>query len=81
MPIFRGEVGVHVVVGAEVGANRRKQLLLHGLRLAEAAAGERRLIKEDFPADDFVDPLLIDVQLTQHIGQCIRIAAGNEINR
>ena len=74
-------MGVHVVVGAEVGANRRNQLLLYGLRLAEAAAGERRLIKQHFSADDFVDPLLIDVQLTQHIGQCIRISADNEISR
>ena len=73
---------VDVVVGAELGT--------HGVRAAprftvsgseNVRPGEQVLVVQDLPADDFVDPRLVDRQRPQLVGDLDRVAAGAEIGR
>ena len=80
-PVFRREVGRDVVVLAEIGLDRRQQILLRRFRLRKGLAGEGVLFEQDLAPGDFVDPLLVDLQLAQFLGDLDRVAAGAEIGR
>ena len=80
-PVFRREMGRDVVVRAEIGLDRRQQILLGGFRLLERLAGERVLIEQDLAPGDLVDPGLVDLKLAQRFGDLDRVAAGAEIGR
>src|SRR6202035_2604979 len=80
-PGFWREMRRHVVVGAEDCRDRAEQLLLHLLRLAEAAPGESVLLGQDLAPDDLVDPLLLDLQLPQLLCELDGVAADAEISR
>ena len=73
-PIGRREVRVHVVVRTEVGAHAAQQLLRHDLGLLERPAREHRLIVQDLAAHDLVDPVFVDLQLAQRIGEIVGVA-------
>ena len=80
-PVGRREVGVHVVVGAEMGAHAAQQFLLHDFRLFERAAREHGLVVQDLAAHDLVDPGFVDLELAQRIGEVVGVAGGAEIGR
>src|SRR5258708_3749347 len=79
--VFWLEVGCVAVVLAEIGFDRRQQILLRSLGLLKGLAGEGALIEQDFAPRDFVDPFLVDLQLAQLLGDLDGVAAGAEIGR
>ena len=80
-PVVRREVRLDVVILAEIGFDRRQQLLLGRFRLVERLRREGVLVEQDLAADDLVDPCLVDLQLAQLLGDLDRVAAGAEIGR
>jgi hypothetical protein len=64
-----------------MSTDRGQQFLLDDLRLGERATGEYGLLVQNLPAHDLVDPCLVDVELTQFVGNRDRIAAGPEKGR
>ena len=80
-PVFWREVGRDVVVLAEIGFDRRQQILLGRFRLLKGLAGEGVLVEQDFSPRDFVDPLFVDLQFPQLLGDLDRVAPGAEIGR
>ena len=74
-------MGGDVVVLAEIGLDRREQVLLGGFRLLERLAGEGVLVEQDLPTRNLVDPLLVDLQLAQRFGDFNRVAPGAKVRR
>ena len=80
-PVLWREVGRDVVVLAEIGFDGRQQILLGRFRLLKGLAGEGVLVEQDFSPRDFVDPVFVDLQLPQFLGDLDRVAPGAEIGR
>ena len=64
-----------------MGADAGQQFGSNLVGLLEGAAGEDRLVVQNLAAHDLVDPLLVDLELAQGLGQLDGVAAGNEIGR
>ena len=80
-PVLWREMSRDVVILAEIGFDRRQQILLGCFRLRKSLAGEGVLVEQDFAAGDLVDPGLVDLQFPQLLGDLDRVTPGAEIGR
>ena len=75
-PVGRREVRRDVVVGAEIARGRRPAAPASPTSgSSKVAAGERVLVVQDLAAHDLVDPVLVDLQLPQLLGELDRHCA------
>ena len=69
-PVYvHGSADVPMAVVAEEVAHTPEQLLADLLGFLERAPGELGLVLEDAATNDLVDPLLVDVELAQLVGE------------
>ena len=72
-------MGLDVVVRAKEATNGAEQFPPYLLGLITRAPRELVLIEEDLPAHDFVNPLLVDVELTEGVRDVAAVSSGNVV--
>ena len=78
--IAGGKVRLHLF-GRQEHSHGGQQLRLHRVRLLEATAGELGHVEVDLAAHNLVDPGLVDLELTQGVGELVGVAGRDEIGR
>ena len=70
-----------VISGPTQRGDARQEFLLHGLWVTEGALREHLPELQALAADDLVDPLLLDLERAQLVGEVVDVAAGDEVGR